>query len=419
MLRNVLYYKKVYALRPDQTPDRFILTHKEAIPLKYWRGYLVAAIVAAITWALSEFARSHTMLVDMLWPYVTRTYQTYMSAWSSGVSFCVWQVIFVLLIVLLLASIVLMIILKWNPIQWFGWVLAAASLLFFVHTGVYGLNANAGSIADDIHLTESEYTLAELEEAAVYYRDKANELAGKVDRDGDGNVKFADFAQLAEAAGEGYDILVKDRSCSVFAGARDPVKELGWADNFTSMGITGVTIGMTGEAAVNPQIPDVTIPFTMCHEMAHRMSIATERDANFAGFLACSYHPDVEFQYSAYFMAYRYCYSSLMNVGATAAAGRVSSGVDKLLQRDMAYYDDFFHSNRDESATKAANKANDTLLKASGDDSGIKSYGEVTDLLVSWHIQEVVLPAQAENEEQKFNPYDPSQVDLTGLVNAK
>ena len=85
--------------------------------MKYWRGYLVAAIIGAITWALSEFARSHTMLVDMLWPYVTRTYQTYMSAWSSGVSFCIWQVIFILLIVLVLASIVLMIILKWNPIQ--------------------------------------------------------------------------------------------------------------------------------------------------------------------------------------------------------------------------------------------------------------------------------------------------------------
>ena len=387
--------------------------------MKYWRGYLVAAIVAAITWALSEFARSHTMLVDMIWPYVTRTYQSYMSAWSSGVAFCIWQVIFILLMVLVLGSIVLMIILKWNPIQWFGWVLAVASLLFFFHTGVYGLNANAGSIADDIHLTESEYTLAELEEAAAYYRDKANELAVKVSRDGDGNVQFADFAQLAESAGEGYDILVKDRSCSVFAGAREPVKELGWADTFTSMGITGVTIGMTGEAAVNPQIPDVTIPFTMCHEMAHRMSIVTERDANFAGFLACSYNPDAEFQYSAYFMAYRYCYSSLLNVGATAAASRVSSGADKLLKRDMAYYDDFFASNRDDGAKKVADKTNDTILKVSGDESGIASYGEVTDLLVSWHIQEVVIPSQQEDQEQKFDPYDPDQVDLTGLVNAR
>ena len=83
----------------------------------------------------------------------------------------------------------------------------------------------------------------------------------------------------------------------------------------------------------------------------------------------------------------------------------------------MDSYDRFFREARDEKATETANKANDTLLKFSGDESGIASYGEVTDLLVSWHIQEVVLPSQQE-EEQKFDPYDPNQVDLTGLPNA-
>ena len=83
---------------------------------------------------------------------------------------------------------------------------------------------------------------------------------------------------------------------------------------YSSMGITGVTFGLTGEACVNPQIPGVSLPFTMCHEMAHRMCIAPERDANFAAFLAASVHSDPEFQYSDYFMAFRYCYSALSSV---------------------------------------------------------------------------------------------------------
>ena len=382
--------------------------------MKLWRGYLVAAILGAFTWALNEFARTHTLLVDMLWPYITRTYQTFMADWSSGVSFCLWQVLLVVMVLVALAALVLAIIFKHNPIRWAGWVLAAASLVLLLHTAIYGLNAHAGSIADDIHLVESEYTLAELEEAAVYYRDKANELATQVKRDSAGDVVFADFDQLADQAYEGYDLLVYQRSFSVFAGSHAPVKELGWADMFSSMGITGVTIGITGEAAVNPQIPATTLPFTMCHEMAHRMSIATERDANFAAFLGCRYNPNIEFQYSAYYMAYRYCYSSLVNVGAAAAASRVASGVGSHLQHDVVAYDRFFQEAKDEKATETANKANDTLLKFSGDESGIASYGEVTDLLVSWHLQEVVLPAQ-QTEEQKFNPYDPNQVDLTGL----
>ena len=62
-----------------------------------------------------------------------------------------------------------------------------------------------------------------------------------------------------------------------------------------------------------------------------------------------------------------------------------------------------------------ANDANDAMIKAIGDESGIASYGEVTDLLVSWYIQEVVIPSQ-QQDEQRFDPYDPDQVDLTGLI---
>ena len=80
--------------------------------MKYWRGYLTAAICAAIAMALSEFAKEHTVLVDMVYPYITRTLQNMLAEWSSGVSFLLWQVIAVLLIVIALVLIVMMIILK-------------------------------------------------------------------------------------------------------------------------------------------------------------------------------------------------------------------------------------------------------------------------------------------------------------------
>ena len=42
---------------------------------------------------------------------------------------------------------------------------------------------------------------------------------------------------------------------------------------------------------------------------------------------------------------------------------------------------------------------------------------DVADLLVSWHIQEYVLPLLKE-DEVKFDPLDETQVDLSGLVNS-
>ena len=219
---------------------------------------------------------------------------------------------------------------------------------------------------------------------------------------------------MAAQAGDGFRTLTYEHSFSVFAGSTAPVKELGWSDMYTAMGIAGFTMPLTGEAAVNPQIPGVGIPFTMCHEMAHRMCIAQERDANLAAFLSCRVNSDPVFQYSAYFMAYSYCYSALAGSSASsakAAAAEIKAGVDPLLQKDLTAYSQFLSQKQNHTATKVANKVNDTYIQASGDESGILSYGEVTDLLVCWYVQEIYLPAHQDEVEQ-FDPLDPEQVQL-------
>lgn len=382
--------------------------------MKYWRGYLAAAIFAAITLAVTQFAKSHTVLMDMVYPYTTRLIQTTLAEWSAGVDFCLWQLLAVLLVVAVLASIVIMVILRWNVVQWLGWVLAGASLLWMLHTGVYGLNNYAGPLAEDIRLNVTEYTVTELVEATTYFRDQANALAEKVDRKENGSVDYPAFEELAQMAGEGFKTLTYDRSYSVFAGSTEPVKKLGWADMYSSMSITGLTMPLTGEAAVNPHIPAVSMPFMMCHEMAHRMCISQERDANLAGFLATTAHSDPAFQYSGYFMAFRYCYSALLSVHTSTAdhaARTLYAGMNSQMQKDMQDYDLYLAEYREESAANFASSVNNAYIQASGDEKGVVSYGEVCDLLVSWHIQEVYLPAH-KDEEVGFDPTDKNQVQL-------
>jgi len=383
--------------------------------LKYWRGYITAAVFAAVTWALTSFAKGHETLVDMIYPYVTRMAQDFLADWSAGVDFCVWQVIVMLLGVLLIATVVLMIVLKWNFFQWLGWVTATASLLYMLHTGVYGLNYYAGPLAGDIRLNVTEYTVTELAEATTYYRDQANALAVRIPRNGDGTPKVPTFSEMAEQAGDGFHTLTYDRLLPVFAGTTVPVKELGWKELYTSMGITGVTMGITGEAAVNPDTPVVALPFVMCHEMCHRMCIAQERDANLGAFLACDANADPLFRYSGYFMAFRYCYNALAGVGTSAAsnaAATIYEGICPEMQADLTAYREYYAANQDPKASQMASSVNDTYIKVSGDESGVRSYDEVADLLVSWYIQTVYLPAH-KDEEVKFDPTDKNQVDLT------
>jgi len=76
----------------------------------------------------------------------------------------------------------------------------------------------------------------------------------------------------------------------------------------------------------------------------------------------------------------------------------------------MDAYNKFFKKHLDENATRLANTATDTYMKASGTKTGPSD--SVSDLLVSWHYQEVVLPTMIE-EEVAFDPKDETQVDLT------
>ena len=361
--------------------------------MKYWRGYLVAAIVTLCSWGLTEFAKAHVALIDMVYPYVDRIVMDYLAAWSADFAGCLWQTLLAFGIVLLAASAVCMFVFRWNPIQWFGWVLAVFYTVSLLNTGIYGLNEYAGSIAEDVRLVKNNYTLDTLERAAIYYRDNANTYAYKVSRDSYGTLLGSDFETLNTKAVNGFDTLVYEQGYAVFSGTTLPVKKLGQPERYK--GITGKTVGLTGEAAVNPEVPSVGMPFAICHEMTHRMCIYSESDADFGAFLACTANTSPEFIYSGYLMAFRNCYNSLAAIGSVAAdsaLARVVSGTSNQVMKDMEAYNTFLGKN----ATAAD--------------------AELSDLLVSWHIQEVARFEDTQEEENLFDPMDETHENLKDLV---
>ena len=374
--------------------------------MKYWCGYLTAAIFAGFTYILTQLAQKYSTLLDMVYPYVTRSVQGFLATWTGGLEVCLWQILLVLFVVAVLAALVITIIFKGSVIQWLGWVLACVSIVCFLNTGIYGLNEYNGPIEDDLRLDMTDYTRSELETAAEFYRDKANALAVQMPRDGQGNLIGSDFTELAESAGDGFHSLVMDRFFSIFGGDYTPVKALGWSGMYSSKGITGYTCTLTGEAAVNPETPAQGMPFAICREMAHRLCVARQEEASFAAFLACEANEDPQFQYSAYLMAYRSCYQALSAVDGAAAA-RIRMGCASELIWDLDNYNRFF-SDKEEGSVPS--------LTAFLGLSGKESESSFCDYLVSWYLDVYAEPPE---EVVKFDPFDENQVDLSGIPNAR
>lgn len=366
------------------------------------------------TLALMQFAKTHTALVDMVYPYISRMMQTILAGWSGSVDYCLWQLWAVLLGIVILASVVLLVIFRWNIIQWFGWVLACGSVVFFLNTGIYGLNEYAGPISDDLKLDVTGYTQEELETATKYYLDQANQLSNEVSRDEDGNVKYPDFDTINTLVAKGFENLTYQKYFPIFAGSTQPVKQLGWGGMFSSMGMNGFFCPITGEAAVNPDIPAIALPYAISNQMAKRMAISRDVDADFAAYLACRYSDSIELQYTAYFMAYNACQQAVKQASGVNPASAIAQGESENLRRDLETYHKFYSSNKNEKAVALVGKLEAQYDELSDVKEAVTVY-TLADLLVCWHIQEIVVedePVQVST----FDPFDKNQVDLTGLI---
>ena len=146
------------------------------------------------------------------------------------------------------------------------------------------------------------------------------------------------------------------------------------------MGIKGYYNPFTNEANINSRIPEILIPVTIFHELAHKKGFASESDANFIGFLDAYNNYDIEIQYSANFFAFQYLYNELHKMNPSLAKD-IYGSLSNDVKNDFSIVTNFwrYHANRFEKIQKVIF---DIFLKTQGQKKGLKSYNEVVKLLL-------------------------------------
>ena len=296
--------------------------------------------------------------------------------------FALFEILIVGLVIWFIFTLIRAII-KARMVRWLTGVLLSVCILVTAFVSIWGLNYYAPPMDERLGLERRQYTVEELTEATKYYRDMANTLSSQVKRGADGVMVEYDFAKLSDAAGEGYETLAQRYDC--FDGSTVGVKKLISSPLMGKIGTTGVFLCLTGESTVSTTTHAASMPFTMCHEIGHRMAFAREDEANFAGFLACAANERPEFRYSGYYAAFRYCYNALYDADPSAAAA-VWSGVSENVATDWGASVVHYEAIRSETASEVSDAVYDTYLKSFSVESGVQSYGEVTDLLLAWYF---------------------------------
>ena len=147
--------------------------------------------------------------------------------------------------------------------------------------------------------------------------------------------------------------------------------------------ITGLYSFFTGEANVNTDFPDYTIPFTVAHEFAHQRGISREDEANIIAFLACIDSNDEYLRYSALLNSFEYVMATLYETDKEAYDEVYSKLDTEIIGELRAYtylYKKYEHSISEAISTKLGN----AHLKLNGEREGVKTYELAVDLFVAY-----------------------------------
>jgi hypothetical protein len=242
----------------------------------------------------------------------------------------------------------------------------------------WGFNYNKKSNFEQ--LKTKKYSVEDLYVTVEYYIEETNNLNIKISKKKENKVQssysFNDLKNKCVSSITNEEWLYQNKKINNF-----PVKKSIFSNPLSYMGFTGYINPFTLEANINYNIPKISIPVTICHEIAHQIGYAFEDEANYIAIKALSNSNDNFLRYSGNLMAVQYLLSEIRKNDIEKHDGYIkelNTGVIKNIQDKNEYYlkykskyKDFFKKNYD------------AFLKSNNQKAGIKTYSLVVDLLIN------------------------------------
>lgn len=383
------------------------------------RGFIVllgivalVAVVNAVAWESAAFCDFYVRNIYPLW---INTYGRFtgLFPFSIGEWMMVAGVVLTVIAVLLgIAAVIFLLALRKNRFYvkimnfskkyytayaWiFAGVLVVMTLNCFIPYHCSALEEKYGMLSrvsvDDPMLEElltKEYTLQELGELRDYVVIKTNELAGKVNRDENGNIIYPE--NMEEIAIECMQSLSED--CDQLTGYYPMPKQFAFSGFFSQQKMKGYFFPFSMEINYNALMHEINRPATICHEYAHLKGFMYEEEANLIGFLACANSEEVTFQYSGYLSILNYINNEFYDaIGRNQTVYASHVKISPQVRAENVFLEEKTWEKVEAKAivkTEVVDKVSDKLAETSmvlnGVEDGILSYTRVVGLLLKYY----------------------------------
>ncbi len=256
-----------------------------------------------------------------------------------------------------------------------------SSIFYFLFHLNWGLNYYRVPLNTQLNISTTSYTSEQLISFTQQYIKDINTLHVSIVNTPQEKIEVP-YSQneIHHIVQNGYDSIAKKHDFLKIHN--HSLKKSLLSSPLTYMGFAGYLNPFTGEAQVNSKIPLVTLPFTVCHEIAHQVGYAAENEANFIGYLASTHNTDLYVQYAGKLTALRYLLSEIYRrdpILFNNLKDDLNMGIRKNLQDISSFWKSY--ENPFEIIFKTGYSS---YLKANQQKSGIESYNYMVNLLLNY-----------------------------------
>jgi len=256
-------------------------------------------------------------------------------------------------------------------------------LLFFsLFQILWGFNNYKYSLAHQLEL-DRNYTENDLNKLTHKLIKEVNLLHNELAADVKSKIVIEkDLALFNRIAKENYTRLPMELKEVLIQNPINKVKASFYSPFLSYSGFSGYFNPFTHENQVNTEVPSISMPITVAHEMAHQLGISSESEANFYGYQVMNLSNDLRFRYAANLYALRYCLKEHHHKANTTYHYWFSQ-LHPGIQENIYETEKFWNEKRTVS-TFLFKHIYGRFLKINNQTDGIRSYNRFVDLLINY-----------------------------------
>jgi hypothetical protein len=308
-----------------------------------------------------------------------------------SIPFAIGELIYLIFIIVLIMNALKHInaLKSFNYITQKGWFIITKLSWFIIRLYVvfqliWGLNYMQPDPTKDFHLTvqtpkNAQIALSEMNALTYELIEELNRTKAAISLD---KPIEPNFEQVVANVQQAYQALAIEHPSFILQ--YKSVKKAIFPSLGDYIGFLAFYQPITGEAIIRSDLPILTQPYTMAHEMAHQLGYASETEANFIAFVVASETNDPYLKYSMLLQMFSYAQDAQLlllagNKGFDAWKAQIEKNRSLLspaVLKDRANIKAFFAA-RAAKQIQASSQLYDQFLKWNQQAEGLSSYADV------------------------------------------